>query len=225
MLLKSQWAAQFVKACSTQRSAIRQVYSGGGLIYSTIPAGRCWAVKTGYVKLIDPRPDGNRFVRLILGRGSLLGDRPFEAQAFRGFSAPQDEQAVAHGPAEVIELDRTELENAAQQQPELARLLLELAASRAQFLERRLLWQFTTPVRARIAAALRDLICFEGQRCRHGHTIDVRLTQQELAELIGAARPVVSAELARMRKDGLVEYTRGYICVEDLAGLNRIATA
>lgn len=78
-------------------------------------------------------------------------------------------------------------------------------------------------IRTRLAAALRDLICFEGQRCRHGHTIDVRLTHQELADLVGAARPVISAELVRMRGEGLIEYTRCYFCVEDLAGLNRVA--
>jgi len=45
----------------------------------------------------------------------------------------------------------------------------------------------------------------------------------ELAELVGAARPVVSAELVRLRKEGLLEYTRCYFCVDDLEGLNRIA--
>ena len=123
----------------------------------------------------------------------------------------------------VLELDRQEFEAASQAQAELATLLLESVTTRAQFLERRLLWQFTTPIRARVAATLRDLICFEGQRCRHGHTIDVRLSHQDLAELVGAARPVVSAELVQMRREGLIEYTRCYFCVDDLAGLDRVA--
>ena len=74
-----------------------------------------------------------------------------------------------------------------------------------------------------MAATLRDLICFEGQRCRQGHTIDVRLSHQDLAELVGTARPVVSAELVQMRRERLVEYTRCYFCVDDLAGLDRVA--
>ncbi len=73
-----------------------------------------------------------------------------------------------------------------------------------------------------MASALRDLICFEGQRCRHGYTVDVRLTHQDLSELVGAARPVVSAELVRLRDEGLVSYTRSHFRVEDLAGLSRI---
>jgi CRP-like cAMP-binding protein len=224
MLLKSEWAEKFLSLCAKLQSARRRSLAAGQPIYLTVPEGRCWVVASGYVKVLDPRPDGNHFVRMILGRGSLFGDRPFEVGAFGGFISPQAEQAVAHSPVEMIELNRFELEAASRSQPQLAVLLLELANSRAQFLERRLLWQFTTPIRARLAATLRDLICFEGQRCRHGHTIDVRLTHQDLAELVGAARPVVSAELVRMRDEGLVQYTRCYFCVDDLAGLDRIAS-
>src|SRR5262249_11366693 len=75
--------------------------------------GRCWVVASGYVKLLDPRPDGNRFIRLILGRGALFGDRPFGTEPFRGVASPQPEQAVAHGPAEVVALDRAAIEAAA----------------------------------------------------------------------------------------------------------------
>ena len=225
MLLKSEWADQFMRTCLRVKSARRRRLTSGQAIYSSVPAGLCWVVVAGYVKILDPRVDGGRMIRLILGRGGLFGDRPFGECAFRGFVSPQEEQAVAHGPAEVIELDRAELEAASQADGVLASMLLESMTSRAQFLERRLLWQFTTPIRARVAATLRDLICFEGQRCKHGHTIDVRLSHQDLAELVGAARPVISAELVQMKRAGLVEYARCYFCVDDLGGLDRIATA
>ena len=120
-------------------------------------------------------------------------------------------------------MDRRALEAAAHAQAGLAALLLESVTTHAQLLDRRLLWQFTTPIRARVASTLRDVICFEGHRCRHGHTIDVRLTHQDLAELVGAARPVVSAELVRLRDERLIAYTRCYFCVDDLDGLDRVA--
>jgi CRP/FNR family transcriptional regulator, cyclic AMP receptor protein len=223
MLLKNEWTGRLLQACAKVSSARLQSLAAGQSVYSDMPEGLCWVVKAGYVKVIDPRPDGNRFIRLILGRGALFGDRPFGSGAFRGFATPQPEQAFAHGPAEILELNRADLESASCERTDLATLLLESSTARAQFLERRLLWQFITPVRARVAATLRDLICFEGERCRHGHTIDVRLTHEELAELVGAARPVISAELGRLRDEGLIAYTRCYFCVDDLAGLERIA--
>jgi CRP/FNR family transcriptional regulator, cyclic AMP receptor protein len=223
MRVEKKWAEKFNRACAQVPSARRRSLDSGEMIYSGPPEGLCWVVSAGYVKLIDPRPDGDRFIRLIHGRGGLFGDRPFGSRAFHGFAAAQYEQAFAHGPADVVEVERVELEAAALSHPELATLLLESATVRAEFIERRLLWQCTSPIRARLAAALRDLICYEGDRCRHGHTIDVRLSHQDLAELVGAARPVVNAELVQMRKEGFVEYTRCYFCVDDLDGLNRIA--
>jgi|LNFM01.1.fsa_nt_gb CRP-like cAMP-binding protein len=223
MQLDKEWAEQFAGACAKIPSSLRKAFPSGKFIYSGTPEDRCWVVTSGYVKLIDPRPDGKSVIRLIHGRGGLIGARPFASKAFHGFKTVQLEQAVAHGPAEVLELDRTVMENAALADPPLTRRLLESAAVRSEFIERRLLWQYTTPTRVRVAAALRDLICYEGDRCTHGHTIDVRLSHQELAELVGAARPVVSAELVRLRKEGLLEYTRCYFCVDDLEGLNRIA--
>lgn len=223
MLLKREWAERFIQACAKVETSRRHSFADGRLIYAAASKGTCWVTAAGYVRLVDPRSDGSQFVRLILGRGGLFGDRPFGEAAYRGFISPQPENAVAHGRAEVLEISRAALESASQSRPELAALLLESATSRVQFLERRLMWQFTNPIRARLAAALRDLICFDGQRCRHGHTIDVRLTHQELAEIVGAARPVISAELVKMRSEGLVQYTRSFFCVDDLAGLDRVA--
>ena len=126
---------------------------------------------------------------------------------------------------DILELDRAELEIASRGDVEIASLLLESATARAQFLERRLLWQFTTPVRSRVGGMLRAPICFEGQRCMHGHTLDVRLSHQDLAELVGAARPVINAELTRIRSEGLIDDNRGFFGVDDLAGRNEIAIA
>ena len=131
MFLSAEWSERFLQGCSTGQSARRRSLPTGQLVYSTIPGGGCWAVVAGYIKLLDPRVDGNRFIRLILGRGGLFGDRLFGAGAFRGFISPQREQAVAHGPAEVIEMDRRALEAAARAQAGLATLLVSAQSSQA----------------------------------------------------------------------------------------------
>ena len=206
MLLKHDWAERFIQTCAGVPSAQRRSMAEGEVAYLAAPATKCMVVATGYVKLIDSRVDEGRVVRLILGRGGLFGHRPFADGAFRGFISPENEMAVAHTPAQVVEVDRSEFEFAARNRPELSIMILESMSTRVQFLERRLLWQFTTPVRARLAATLRDLICYEGTRCKQGHTITIRLTHQDLSELVGAARPVISTELARLRDEGLISY-------------------
>jgi CRP-like cAMP-binding protein len=223
MLLRHEWAERFLQAISGMPSARRRSLVEGEAAYLAIPAEKCMVVATGYVKLLDSPSDKERVIRLILGRGGLFGLRPFADVAFRGFMPAEDEMAIAHGSAQVVEVDRAELEATARIQPELCGKLLESMSSQLQFLERRLQWQRTTPVRARLAATLRDLICYEGTRCKQGHTITIRLTHQDLSELVGAARPVISAELGRLRDEGLISYAQSYFCVDDLAGLQRAA--
>jgi CRP-like cAMP-binding protein len=223
VILNKHWAERFGAQCAKLRSARKRSLADGESVYLAVPPGRSYLVTTGYIKLFDAGANDHRIVRLLVGRGGLFGDRPFRESAFQGFLSPQAEHAVAHGRVELLQLDRKELEAAVRTQTELSVLMAEAMSARAEFLERRLLWQFTSPVRARMAATLRDLVCFDGNRCEHGYTIDVRLTHQDLAELVGAARPVVSAELSRMREEGLIRYDRSYLCVDDLVRLDRIA--
>lgn len=172
--------------------------------------------------MLDSGTEGERFIRFIQELGGLLGGHPYSANAFEGFTVPENEKAFSHGPAELVELDRAELEGAAKDHLDYAVMLIESATTFSQFFERRICWQFISPVRKRIATILRDLICFEGQRCEHGNAIDIRLTHQGLAELVVAARPIVSAELAQMRDEGVISYTRSHFCVESLDRLKLI---
>jgi hypothetical protein len=122
MLLNAEWSERFIQACAKVRSARRRSLPAGQLVYSTIPDGRCWVVVAGYIELLDPRVEGNRFIRLILGRGGLFSDRPFGAGAFRGFISPQLEQAVTHGPTEVIEMGSVKANDPSDTLPLIERL-------------------------------------------------------------------------------------------------------
>jgi CRP-like cAMP-binding protein len=125
MLMKTDWAARFVRVCEDVRSARRRSFTAGQTISGKPSGGFCWIVVSGYVMLLDPRTSGHRFIRLILGRGGLFGDRPFGTEAFLGFVSPQSERGVAHGPAEAVEVKRANLEAAARERSELIAMLLE----------------------------------------------------------------------------------------------------
>jgi hypothetical protein len=75
-----------------------------------------------------------------------------------------------------------------------------------------------------LAQAARKQMRADGGNYRRDH---LRLLAQrvEVAELVGAARPVLNGELTRMRSEGLIDYNRCFFCVDDLAGLNEIAIA
>jgi CRP/FNR family transcriptional regulator, cyclic AMP receptor protein len=75
----------------------------------------------------------------------------------------------------------------------------------------------TQSVDRRVIETLVELAVNFGARCPHGFSLEIRLTQQDIADLVGASRPVVSTILGGLRKRGLLDYTRDMICVNDIA--------
>lgn len=163
--------------------------------------GAC-CVLQGHVKLTRLNRDGDAGTVALLKAGDWFG-------ALDGRAGAAVETAVAKGVTRLRVLPRTQ-----PREPSDAAAIIESLARRQRFLELRLDALLRLDVRARLAAVLLDLATFCGQHCRHGHEIDVRLTHQELAELSGVSRPVVTATLNQWRKDGCLRYTREYICIE-----------
>ncbi|MEW6681634.1 MAG: helix-turn-helix domain-containing protein [Nitrospirota bacterium] len=75
---------------------------------------------------------------------------------------------------------------------------------------------------ARLAQTFRDLSGGFATRCIHGFGQHLRLTQQELADLVGASRPVVSTILNKLRNKGVLAYNREYVCVRRIEEIAKL---
>ena len=175
-----------------------------------------YTVEKGFVRLTSIQSDGKQLTRMILGKGGVFGQLPFVPSLFR-----TDEDALANGPTCILEFDLMSTENALRDNKAAQRLLVELLGAQLQMLSRRLQWQQTNPLDKRIALVLYDLLCFGGRPCPHGpgYAVDIRVTHEELAEIIGAARPTVSAILSIFHQEQLISSTRAFICVRNLERL------
>jgi CRP-like cAMP-binding protein len=218
MQILSGLSAPFLAACAKLPNANVKDFKSGTLIYLQKPAGRTFVVKRGYVRLAYADPAGKLLTRMLLGRGAVFGDLPFRPEL-----SITNERAISNGMTCVTEVSRTTFETYALQHPQFQALLLQTLCSQLTALDRRLQWQLINPLRTRIATALYDLLCVAGGRCGHGHLVDIRLTHEEFSELVVAARPVVSKVLADLKADGMIDYTRGHICLIELDRLEKIA--
>jgi CRP-like cAMP-binding protein len=75
---------------------------------------------------------------------------------------------------------------------------------------------------ARLAETFRELSGGFATRCDHGFGQHLRLTQQELADLVGASRPVVSTILNKLRDKGVLGYNREYVCVRRIEDIEKL---
>lgn len=219
MQINPELSMPFIQACSAIDRVKTQDLKSKRLVYLHRPKGSTFIVKRGYVRLASADPSGRLTTRMLLGRGAIFGELPFQPE-----SSTSIEQAITSGMSCIMEIPRNRLEAYCEQDTRFQTLMLQTIASQYSALERRLQWQFVNPIRRRVAAALYDLICFAGGRCGHGHLIDVRLTHEEFAELIVAARPVVSDVLAGLKSHGIIDYTRGHICILSIDGLQEIVS-
>lgn len=174
-----------------------------------------WIVDQGYLKLHRVSPSGRPVTIALLGRGAVLGAV--------GGPVTAEETATAQGPVRLWRLDHARCEALLASDPAFARFMALSLGQRRDALQRRLYHVMHRKVEQRLAAVLHDLVRQEGAACVHGGELDVRLTQQDLADLVGAARQVVSTILNRLRESGVVDYSRDFLCVEDMDALAQLA--
>ena len=178
-------------------------------------------IAQGHVKLSQINPEGKEFTIALLSQGELFG--PLLSDP----SKPDtQETATAKGAVRLYLLRMTEFKTLLSRHPDLAWRIMQMAYSRQQRLERKLGSLLFESVEARVARTLYELMGYYGERCSHGIKLnmkmDLRLNQQELADLVCASRPVVSTILNSLRDRKILDYDRDFICILNVQELERL---
>lgn len=169
-------------------------------------------IKGGIVKLSHLTSQGTEITIALLRQGDVIGFLGEHAAHYA-----MEETAQALGEVDFYRLAYQDFKALLSQHAELAWHVFEETYARKQKIERKLRTILTQPVEMRLAAALLELAEMFGIRCTHGYALEIHLTQQDVADLIGASRPVVSTILNDFRSRGMLDYTRDQICINDAA--------
>lgn len=172
-------------------------------------------IKSGIVKLSHITEEGIEATITILGKGSVIGC------FWNNSASPEVEETVqALGEVSFYRLAKSDFKALMSHQTELAWHVFEEIYARKQKVERKLRTVLTQPVESRVIATLLELSDIFGIECTHGYALEIHLTQQEVADLVGASRSVVSTILNAFRGRGMLDYTRDQICINDVALTN-----
>lgn len=169
-------------------------------------------IKSGIVKLSHLTEQGSEITIDLLKRGDVIG-------CFQNNSLSQEmeETAQALGEVNYYRIAYSDFRAMMSHQAGLAWYVIEDMYARKQRVERKLRTILTQPVEMRVITTLLELAGMFGIRCTHGYTLEIHLTQQEVADLVGASRSVVSTVLNDFRNRGMLDYTRDQICINDAA--------
>jgi CRP-like cAMP-binding protein len=174
-----------------------------------------FCVLSGQVTIARSTSEGSTLTTALLGAGDFFGP------ALSG-AAEAEDTARAKGAVSIWRAPMKEFQNLLRHHPDASWEFATTLARRQRQMERRLEGLAFKRVEVRLAEAFRELSGGFATRCEHGFGQHLRLSQQELADLVGASRPVVSTILNRLREKGVLGYNREYVCVRGIEDIESL---
>jgi CRP/FNR family cyclic AMP-dependent transcriptional regulator len=197
-----------------------ETYPHNAVIYRpTDNAEKMFLLKSGRVRILRSGKGTARSVLALLKAGDMFGD------VLRTEGAQMNEMAVAQGEAEVWSIEGRDLQALIEARPQIAMEVLTGLNDRLRSYRQRVQGLTFKDVPARLADTLLALSESHGERCPHGGEFDLRqITQQDLADLVGASRSFVSTLINEMKRDGALGNVGRILCIRDQKALRRIGT-
>jgi len=210
--LATQAAAELAAAMSNVR-----LDRGGVLFHEGDTDDRLYVVVSGKVKLGRRGTAGRENLIAVLGPGQMFG----ELSLFD--PGPRSSTASAVTPAEIRCLEHDELMKSLTRHPEVAQGLLAQLAGRLRRANDVVADLVFSDVPGRVAKALLDLASRFGEESVEGVNVHHDLTQEELAQLVGASRETVNKALADFATRGWIRLEPRSVTILDVARVERRA--
>jgi CRP-like cAMP-binding protein len=191
-------------------------YQAGRAIFAKGSPGRSMmAIITGGVRISTPSPAGPDIVLTILGAGEVFG----EIALIDGADRTADATAISD--CELLVLDHRDFIPFLERRADLCILFLKLLCQRLRHTDKQFEEAMFGRLDGRIAMALIRLARGASPGDEGGVTL--RITQQELAGMVGAARESVNKQLHVWQKDGVLRLGKRLIEIADIDALQALA--
>jgi CRP/FNR family transcriptional regulator, cyclic AMP receptor protein len=178
---------------------------------------KLYIIITGKIKLTKAAPDGRENLLSVHGPGEMFG----ELSLFD--PVPRTASATAVTDAELAALAHDDVRTWLSSRPEVAMHLLQALAQRLRRINEVKADLVFTDVPGRVAKALLDLSERFGVQNSDGIQVNHDLTQEELAQLVGASRETVNKALADFAARGWIQLAAKSVLVVDTDRLRKRA--
>ena len=190
---------------------------GDVLFHEGDSGDKLYIVAEGKVKLGRTSSDGRENLLAILGPGQMFG----ELSLFD--PGPRTATATAVAETQLVSMGHDQLKEFLSTRPGVASTLLAALARRLRRTNEVLADLVFTDVPGRVAKALLDLAARFGRPVDEGVLVAHDLTQEELAQLVGASRETVNKALADFASRGWLRLEARAVLLLDVERLRRRA--
>jgi CRP/FNR family cyclic AMP-dependent transcriptional regulator len=195
-------------------------YRSGQLIFAEgQPGDRLYIVASGKIAITQRSPSGQQNLQAVLGPLDIFG----ELSVFD--PGPRTSSATALTLAQVMSMDRSELRHVIAHYPEITQQLLRILARRLRRTSDRHADLVFTDVPGRVAKQLLQLAQQFGSQQDGAMRVSHDLTQEEIAQLVGAGREAVNKALTDFARRGWIHLEAKAVLIVDSTRLMQRASS
>ena len=195
----------------------KTVPAGTNMITAEQPGEVVYVMLEGTVKILIEQVDGREVILAFLGAGDTVGEMSLVDSAGRSANVMTMERCT------LLWMDRATFQELLRNVPEFAQNLVRLLSGRLRMANEQIQSLSSLDVAGRLA---RQILAFSeryGQPIDGGTQIPLRLTQSDLAELVGASRERVNQVMVEFRQKGFLSVDSTHrIQVQKAAELARL---
>ena len=205
-------------ANALRSSMVEQRLGKGETLFSEgEPGEKLYLIESGKIKLSHTSSDGRESIIAVLGAGEMLGELSLFDPGARTATA------IAVTNTKLLSLSHEALLPWLVGRPDLAVALLAALARRLRRTNEALADLVFSDVPGRVAKALLELGSKFGESSPDGLLVRHELTQEELAQLVGASRETVNKALADFSQRGWIRIEQRSVTLLDVERLDRRA--
>jgi len=194
----------------------RRTFRPGEVIFHRDDPGQAlYVIQQGKVKIYITSPDGQEVSLAVFGPGDYFG----ELALLDG--QPRSASAIALEPVDSFALQRADFTNAVLHHPRIAIQVMNVLSRRLRQTDAMIEDLLFLDVHGRVAKKLLDLAELHGARTPEGIRIELRLTQGELAAMVGASRESVNKVMGYFTDKRFITTDKYKITITRLADLRR----
>ncbi|MFW6386471.1 MAG: Crp/Fnr family transcriptional regulator [Bacillota bacterium] len=192
-----------------QRAYERQYGTGEIIFFEEDEVRKVYLLASGRVKLSMLSPEGKEKVLTILQAGDIFGEVSVFAED------PQPMTAEVMEEARLLVLDWKELEEIIGQDPSIAIKIIDALSRKTRLLTTQIRELVFQDAAGRLASLLLRFLDDFGRDVNGGEIIDIVLTHQEIANLIGTSRVTVTKLMNRFMEKGIIKkYKRKFVVTD-----------
>ncbi|MDO8357154.1 MAG: Crp/Fnr family transcriptional regulator [Nitrospirota bacterium] len=177
-------------------------------------------VKEGTVKCVKSTPEGKECTLKMLMPGDLFC---CDAAAFDGTAHPGSAQPM--GDVSILRMKKKSYFEMLRRNPDAAMEVIKYLGNRLNEAQEKTKDLALDRADQRLASLLVDLAARNGIADQNGIRLTVRMTRQDMANMVGITTETAIRIMSRFKRDRLVSGTANRLLIRDLKGLKALASA